>query len=86
MNARLDRKKRTCEDVGIKSSGGMFDLFDNAIKETFRVNDAEYDFIVENATDDELEFLITENMRYDQKRQVIKLLDKYLTKFNETVQ
>ena len=42
--SRISRKNRT--DLGLKSSGGVFDLFDNVIKEVWRVNDEESDFII----------------------------------------
>ena len=44
---RLERRNRTYGDLGIKSSGGMFDLFDNAIKEIYRINDNEYNYLFE---------------------------------------
>ena len=40
---RLERRNRT--DIIYKSSGGILDAFDNAIKEAWRINDDEYDFI-----------------------------------------
>jgi hypothetical protein len=79
MNARLVRRKRTCEDVGIKSSGGMFDLFDNAIKEFLRINDEEYDFLIENATDSELDLLLKQEFTYGEQKEIIRILDKHLS-------
>lgn len=39
--SRCKRKFRPYEDLKIKSSGGIFDLLDNAIKEVYRITDAE---------------------------------------------
>lgn len=57
MAQRLKRKKRTNEDLGILDSGGLDTMADNAIKEAYRLNDAEYDFIAGFATDDQMDVL-----------------------------
>ena len=54
--SRLLRKKRT--DIELKSTGGITDLFDNAIKESWYINDAEYNYICETATDAELNVIV----------------------------
>lgn len=78
---RLERAKRTCEDLGILSKGGMFYIFDNIIKETFRINDDEYDFICNKATCEELNFFIIERPNFSEKRVVLSILNKYLIEF-----
>lgn len=83
MNARLIRRNRTPDDVGLKSSGGMLDLFDNTIKEIFRVNDDEYDYLCDNMTDDELGLLIKDEFTYQEKRQLITIMDKYLSEYEQ---
>jgi hypothetical protein len=45
--SRLSRKNRTNSECGIKTSGGVTDLFDNTIKTVWRINDQEYDSILE---------------------------------------
>jgi hypothetical protein len=49
--SRQDRKKRT--DIEYEYSG-ITDLLDSATKGAWYINDAEYDYICENATEDEL--------------------------------
>lgn len=75
---RLSRKNITDIDLGILTSGGMFDLVDNAIKESLRITDNEYDFIVEKTTDEELNLLIKENKTFSDKRKLSIILNKYL--------
>lgn len=77
---RLKRKQRTEIDLGILSSGGMFDLFDNVFKSAFRINDDEFDYIATNANDEEINCLVVENPSFNQKRKIIEVLDKYLSK------
>lgn len=40
---RLERKNR--DDIKYMGRGGFFDAFDDAIKQTWRINDEEYDYI-----------------------------------------
>lgn len=75
---RLSRKNITDIDLGILASGGMFDLVDNAIKESLRITDKEYDFLVEKTTDEELNLLIKENKTFSDKRKLSIILNKYL--------
>ena len=82
--SRLERKNRTFGDIGYKHEGGMFDLFDNSIKTAYRINDEEYDYICEKATDAELELVITETPTFKQKRQIISILNNYLKKYYDS--
>jgi hypothetical protein len=50
--------KKIKDLVEIKSQVGIFDLIDNIIKESYNINDSEYVFICENATDSEIEILV----------------------------
>ena len=78
---RLARKNRTDEELGILSSGGLFDMFDNEIKFSYRLNDDEFDYIAKYMADEEIELFTNDNKTYDQKRKVIKLLEKYLEEY-----
>lgn len=53
MSSRISRKNRTDEELEIKGSGGITDLADNDMKWSWRVNNAELDFICEKGMDDE---------------------------------
>jgi len=35
--------------------GGLYDLFDNIVKTLFNITNDEYDFIIENSTDSEID-------------------------------
>ena len=69
--------------MGIKGSGGLLDAFDNSIKQVLRINDSEYDFICEKATDDELNLIIAEELTFSDKRKLIITLDKYLNLYHD---
>ena len=46
--------KNLREEIKFKTQGGFFDLFDDAIKGAYNITDAEYDYIAEHMTDDEM--------------------------------
>jgi len=75
---RINRKNWTGQDMGILNKGGFTDLFDNAIKSVYRINDDEYDNICDLASDDEFDILLEEKKNYKQKKQVILILNKYI--------
>jgi hypothetical protein len=76
--SRLSRKNRTNSDCNIRNSGGITDLFDNTIKSIWRINDNEYDFILDKMTDTEMELFISENPTFTQKRQMLRLVERLL--------
>lgn len=76
---RSERKKRT--DIKFLNHGGLTDLFDNVVKETYYINDDEYDYICEKATDEEIQIFINEDATFGQKRQVLNFIDKYIEEF-----
>ena len=79
MSQRLKRKSRTKEDLGIEHTGNMFADATNDIKRIFRLNDAEIDFISENATDHELDILLGEPAdNIYSRRMILGILDKLL--------
>jgi hypothetical protein len=76
------------EGVLIKSSGGLNDIFDNMIKQLFNITDNEYDFICENATDEDLNTFLSgfggldDEPTFTEKRKALEMRNKYLEKFN----
>ena len=74
--SRLKRKNRT--DIEYKNKGGLLDLFDNTIKEVWRINDKEYDYIVETSTDEEILFLVNEELTIIEIKKALKFIDKKL--------
>ena len=82
--SRCKRKFRDKKELKLVNKGGITDLFDNVIKESFRITDDEYDYIVENVSDDEIGYLVSEEMAFSEKRECLKIIEKYLTKlYNE---
>ena len=79
--SRCKRKFRDKKELKLVNKGGITDLFDNVIKESFRITDDEYDYIVENVSDDEIGYLVSEEMTFSEKRECLKIIEKYLTKF-----
>ena len=84
---RLLRRNYTDHDCGILYKGGILDAVDNAFKATYRINDKEYDYICDNANDDELEILVLdENSKYSEIKQALRIVDKYIQNMkNETI-
>jgi len=78
--SRLLRRNRTYVELGLLSSGGVMDAFDNAIKECYRLTDNEYDYIAEKLTDEEGEYILCMEPSFSDKRKIIEILNKY---FNE---
>lgn len=87
--SRLKRKNR--EDIRYASSGGLGDLFDNQMKSMLRINDDEYDFILErciereksNFEEDELMNLMVANkLNFSQKCRLLILIDEALEEYN----
>lgn len=71
---RLERKNWTLKMIGYKSSGGLLDLVDNMIKEIYRINDEEFDYICEIADDATIDLMTTEEITFTQKRQILTFL------------
>lgn len=88
---RLKRKNWTFKDIGfIVNKNDIFSSIDNLVKGTFRINDLEFDYICDNATDEELDILIEECENFSEKRKLLitvnKLIESYETRiFNNTV-
>jgi len=87
--SRLARKNRTYSDIGYMTDGGMLDLFDNTVKVAFRLNDDEYDFIAEHATDEDIDVLMVGipegGLTFADKRKLITVLNKYLTEYESKI-
>lgn len=78
-------KNRNRRDIEFMDHGSIPDLLDNHMKAVLRINDDEYDFICEKASDDEIEILcVQENITFQEKRKIIIVLTKYLKLYNES--
>lgn len=74
--SREKRKLRT--DIVFKGCGGITDAFDDAIKSTWFINDEEYDYISENATDGELDLFLGGNGKFSDKKKAIATVDRLI--------
>jgi len=64
-------------------SSGIFDLFDDSMKFGFNITDEEYDFICENASDEDLDSLIlSEGSSFSSRRRALEVRNKYLELYN----
>lgn len=88
--SRLDRKKRPYEELGIKGHGGLTDLFDMMIQETFYIDSKEYDYICEHMPDEEMDILFTidtsmqdKEVRFSDIRKALNVVDKYVKDFRD---
>jgi len=77
---RLERKNRTDIET-FKGRGGINDVIDDFMKGLWRINDDEYDYIAEFATDDELQILLPELKSFNDKRKAINVVNKLIIEF-----
>ncbi len=78
--------KKLRKEIQFKTSGGLFDLFDNQIKEAYNITDDEYDYIAEHMTNDEMSIFLSacglgasdETVSIGTIRQGILIRNKYL--------
>lgn len=82
--SRCKRKFRPYEDLKIKSSGGMLDLFDNTIKEVYRITDDEYDYLAENLTDGEMSYFVAEKLSFSEKKKCLIIIQNHLLNYYAT--
>ena len=76
--SRFDRKKRGWNLLNVKLRGGLTDLMDNVIKETWYINDEEFDLLCTRLTDEELGLFLSESPTFSQKRILLNLIDRYI--------
>ena len=74
-------------EIKLQNSGGIFDLIDNVVKGGINITDEQYDFICEEATDEELDkfssiLFSNEGATFAEKRQALQVKNKYINLFN----
>lgn len=79
--SRLNRKNKTYKELGITEEQGVFDFVDNEVKILLRINDNEYDYICEHASDEELALLVLVQATFSQKRKLLITLEKYVNQY-----
>jgi hypothetical protein len=85
MILRLQRNKRTADDLGLIGHGGLNVLFDDTFKSGYRLTDEEYDFFCDQ-DEEKLDVLITrkDNYTFNDKREILLALQYLMTKFIES--
>ena len=81
MMRRFKRRNRT--DIKFETPNGICQIIDNMIKETWRINDEEYNYILDEIGKDEekLElFCLQEEMSFSDIKQAIIMVDDLLDK------
>lgn len=84
---RIDRRNRTAEDLGIMYKGGLNDLFDNEVKSAYRINDAEFNYLCEYMSDDEMDLFVGRpaGLTFAEKRKLVVLLETRLNDFRNGI-
>ena len=78
---RFSRKNRT--DIEFKGCGGITDAFDDMIKELWRINDDEYDYLIDDATDEELDFIIPQFKNISEMKKAIEFVNNKLSNYKK---
>jgi hypothetical protein len=76
--SRINRKNWSEEKLGLVDKGGMLDLFDNAIKGSYRITDKEYDEMCVKMSEEEIEIFTNPENTFTTGRLLIGLLNKYI--------
>ncbi len=79
MTTRLQRRNRT--DIHFKEHGGITDLFDNSMKEVWRINDDEYDYLCEHTSDLNCTLFLDEKMSISQLKSKIKEVNSIIENY-----
>tara|TARA_R110000765_G_scaffold334538_2_gene424926 strand:- start:395 stop:643 length:249 start_codon:yes stop_codon:yes gene_type:complete len=74
--SREQRKLRT--DIVFKGCGGLNDAFDDAIKSAWYINDEEYDYICEKATDEELDLFLGGDGKFSNMKKALATVGKLI--------
>ena len=81
--SRISRRKWTAKEYGTETTKGVCGLMDAIFKENLRITDDEYDFIAENATDDELFYLLEEHPTFAIRRKIISIVNEYTNEYSK---
>jgi len=76
---RFKRKNRT--DIEFKGCGGITDALDDMLKDLWRINDEELDYLIENLSDDELNIILPAFKDISQIKSAIKIVNDKLEEY-----
>ena len=78
---RIDRIKWTTDKFGILSEGKILDVFDNAIKTIYRIDDNEFDYACKILTDEEFNLFLDSEISFSDKRKILTILEEKIYGF-----
>lgn len=79
--------KNIGEDVKIKGSGGIMDLIDDMIKQSYNITDEQYDYIAGKTSDEDLKIFLdglggfNNPSTFSEKRASLEIRNKYLAMY-----
>jgi len=59
------------------------DYFDNVVMELLKMDNNQYDYFCEYASEEEINLVITEKLSYSQKKQIVYIRNKYKKLYEE---
>lgn len=80
--SRSKRKLRA--DINFKGCGGLYDAFDDAVKQAWYINDAEYDYICEFSTEEELDLFLGGDGTFSDMKKALRLVDNLLEEYENS--
>jgi hypothetical protein len=72
----------------LRGCGGLYDIFDDLIKTFYNITDDEYDYIADNASDDELHIFLSalggleKPSTFTERRKGLIMRNHYIEKYN----
>ena len=81
--------KNIREEVKLRGSGGLGDLVDDMIKQSYNITDDEYDFIAGETSDEDLNIFLdglgdfNSPSTFGEKRRALEVRNKYIKMYNE---
>jgi hypothetical protein len=82
--------KNIREEVEFKGSGGLGDLIDDMIKQSYNITDEEYDYIAGESSNEDLDIFLNglggldTPSTFGDKRRALEVRDKYLKMFRDS--
>ena len=82
--------KNIREEVELKGSGGLGDLVDDMIKQSYNITDEEYDYIAGESSNEDLDIFLNglggldTPATFSEKRKGLEVRNKYLKMFRDS--
>ena len=73
--SRLSRKK---DSIIRKSCNGLGEVFDLTRMDHYRLTEDEYDFLIEQLTDEDMDLIVSYELTFSEKKKLLNVLKNYL--------